>query len=169
MKSIRLGREKLFSQVWVRPMGYLARDLGVTAATLRDACKRMAIPVPAVGYWVAMRAGTAAAPPALPDYDGPTYVTVNCQPRETLVEWVERTTPTEPAAQPIKRRGVARASGTAPPQLVPLRVWATLLLGEHAPHNNTLLRWVHDGRIQPQPKRIGRKWFVKPDAEYIGD
>jgi predicted site-specific integrase-resolvase len=52
---------------------------------------------------------------------------------------------------------------------VPLQEWAKLLMGEHAPHNNTLLRWVHEGRIQPQPVKIGRKWFVRPDAEYISD
>lgn len=27
---------------------------------------------------------------------------------------------------------------------------------EQAPHKNTLLRWIHDGRNQPQPKKIGR-------------
>jgi hypothetical protein len=37
------------------------------------------------------------------------------------------------------------------------------------PHENTLLRWVHDGRIQPQPKKIGKSWQVKRDAQYVAD
>ncbi|WP_426117249.1 hypothetical protein [Massilia sp. PWRC2] len=28
---------------------------------------------------------------------------------------------------------------------------------------------VHDGRIHPQPKKIGRQWWVAPYAEYVGD
>jgi predicted site-specific integrase-resolvase len=43
------------------------------------------------------------------------------------------------------------------------------MFGEHAPHANTLLRWVHEGRIQPPPKKIGRKWWVVPSAEYLAD
>ncbi|WGG52597.1 excisionase [Rugamonas sp. DEMB1] len=39
----------------------------------------------------------------------------------------------------------------------------------YAPHPNTLLRWVHEGRIQPQPRRIGRTWWVTPAADYRGD
>lgn len=35
------------------------------------------------------------------------------------------------------------------------------------PHNNTLLRWVHDGRIHPQPKKIGRVWQVQRGAQYV--
>lgn len=166
---IQLRREKLHNQIWGRPIGYLARDLGVTTATLREACRVMAIPVPAVGYWAATRSGRSDTPPALPEHDGPTSVTVNGQPRETLVDWVNRETPTQPATQLMKRRGVALDAGTAPPQLVPLKVWANLLLGAHAPHYNTLLRWAHEGRIQPQPKKIGRRWFVSPNADYVGD
>lgn len=32
------------------------------------------------------------------------------------------------------------------------------------PHTNTLLRWVHDGRIQPQPKKVGKAWQVTRDT-----
>ncbi|HEX7644879.1 MAG TPA: excisionase [Burkholderiaceae bacterium] len=30
-------------------------------------------------------------------------------------------------------------------------------------------RWVHDGRIQPPPKKVGKAWFVSPNAEYWND
>lgn len=55
------------------------------------------------------------------------------------------------------------------PRYIPLTVWGALLLGEHAPHYNTLLRWVHEGFIQPQPVKIGRKWCVRKDAAYVPD
>jgi hypothetical protein len=55
------------------------------------------------------------------------------------------------------------------PRYIPLEVWANLLLGEHAPHKNTLLRWVHDGFIYPQPVKIGKLWCVRKDAAYIPD
>lgn len=55
------------------------------------------------------------------------------------------------------------------PRLVPLKEWAKLVFGDYAPHVNTLHRWVNDGRIYPQPQKVGKNWFVKPTAEYKGD
>jgi len=49
---------------------------------------------------------------------------------------------------------------------VTLQEWAALMFSK-IPHNNTLLRWVHDGRIQPQPKKVGKAWQVKRDAQYV--
>jgi predicted site-specific integrase-resolvase len=51
---------------------------------------------------------------------------------------------------------------------VTLREWAAMMFSK-IPHENTLLRWVHDGRIQPQPKKIGKSWQVKRDAQYVAD
>ncbi|MFM0324805.1 excisionase [Caballeronia glebae] len=53
------------------------------------------------------------------------------------------------------------------PRLIPVSEWALLVFGDHKPHPSTLLRWVHDRRIQPQPKKIGRAYFVDPKAEYV--
>lgn len=55
------------------------------------------------------------------------------------------------------------------PRLVPLAEWAKIVFGDHAPHPNTLHRWTHEGRIYPQPKKVGKNWFVSPQAEYRGD
>ena len=53
-------------------------------------------------------------------------------------------------------------------RLIPVSEWAVEVFGEkHRPHANTLLRWVHDGRIRPHPKKVGRTYFVEPSAEYI--
>jgi hypothetical protein len=51
---------------------------------------------------------------------------------------------------------------------VTLQEWATSMFSK-VPHSNTLLRWVHDGRIQPQPKKIGKHWQVERSAVYTSD
>jgi len=55
------------------------------------------------------------------------------------------------------------------PWYISVTVWIKLLLGEHALHQNTILCWVHKGRIQPQPVKIGRFWYVQKDVAYIPD
>lgn len=166
---IHLKRNRLYLEVWSRPIGYLARDWGMTSAKLREVCKALQIPLPTVGHWAAARAGRQPDPPPLPDYEGPMSLTLDAEPRETLAEWVARGD-----RPPLKRATVrtatpARTLTGAPPRLVPVAVWASIVFGEHAPHANTLHRWVHDGRIYPPAKKVGRKWFVTPAAEYVGD
>jgi hypothetical protein len=97
-------------------------------------------------------------------------------PKESLVDWVLKN------RADLQPKGPARTPGPPShsmhlqpedtiglPRYIPLTVWGTLLLGEHAPHENTLRRWVHDGRIQPQPVKIGKSWCVRKDAAYIPD
>lgn len=165
----RLNRDHLYMEVWLRPIGHIARDWDITSANLRAACKALGVTVPSVGHWAAIRAGDAPQPPALPISEDATTITAETRPRESLVEWMKRGD--MPAAPKKERKVIAplKTASTVQPRYVPLSVWATAVFGEFAPHNNTLLRWVHDGRIQPQPRKIGRLWWVKPDAEYIGD
>jgi len=98
------------------------------------------------------------------------------KPKESLVDRVMKNT------AELNAKGLVRAP-TSPrgsmhllpedtiglPRYIPLKVWGELLLGEHAPHYNSLLRWVHDGFIQPQPIKIGRRWCVRKDAAYVPD
>jgi hypothetical protein len=60
-------------------------------------------------------------------------------------------------------------SAVLPPKLVCLTDWAKITFGEKIPHVNTLRRWVNDGRISPRPQKIGKAWYVKPNAEYKAD
>jgi len=98
--------------------------------------------------------------------------------RESLADWVMKGSAGVPAL------GTARPPSPAPtrnsmhllpedthglPRYIPVTVWIKLLLGEYAPHQNTILRWVHEGRIQPQPVKTGRFWYVRKDAAYIPD
>lgn len=57
-------------------------------------------------------------------------------------------------------------SAVMQPKLVSLKDWAQMTFGERTPHVNTLRNWVNNGRIYPRPMKIGRGWFVKPDAQY---
>lgn len=57
-------------------------------------------------------------------------------------------------------------SKTIEPRYVTLPEWGAMMFSK-VPHPNTLLRWVHEGRIQPQPKKIGRAWWVMPAAKYV--
>jgi len=57
---------------------------------------------------------------------------------------------------------------TIQPRFITLTEWASMMFSK-VPHNNTLLRWVHEGRIQPQPKKIGRMYRVARNAEYMAD
>ena len=52
-------------------------------------------------------------------------------------------------------------------QLIPVRAWAAAVFGEHTPHRNTLLSWIKNGHIRPFPKKVGRRYFCRPDAEYV--
>jgi hypothetical protein len=53
------------------------------------------------------------------------------------------------------------------PQLIPIATWAVAVFGEHKPHANTLLNWVHGGKIAPAPMKIGRRYFCAPNARYV--
>ncbi|RQR94542.1 hypothetical protein DIE04_18990 [Burkholderia sp. Bp8994] len=66
-----------------------------------------------------------------------------------------------------KTRPPTSAATKHKPKLIPLQVWAEQTFGEYAPHRNTLLSWVKNGKICPFPKKVGRRYFVTPEAEYI--
>lgn len=52
-------------------------------------------------------------------------------------------------------------------QLIPVRAWAEAMFGDLAPHANTLLNWIKNGKIRPVPRKVGRQYFCRPDAEYV--
>jgi hypothetical protein len=53
-------------------------------------------------------------------------------------------------------------------QLISLRNWAQALFGEQMPHRHTLRNWVNGGKIRPMPIKMGRSYFCRPDAQYVG-
>lgn len=50
-------------------------------------------------------------------------------------------------------------------RLVRIEQWAASRF-ERAPTAATLRRWCRIGCISPAPRKIGRAWFVAPDAQW---
>ncbi|ASW00520.1 hypothetical protein CJU94_19615 [Paraburkholderia aromaticivorans] len=53
------------------------------------------------------------------------------------------------------------------PKLIPIAVWAEETFGDYAPPVRTIRSWIRAGKIYPMPVKIGRSYYVKPDAEYV--
>jgi hypothetical protein len=97
------------------------------------------------------------------------------KPKQSLADWVRQNESDLPRAAPAKR-GQKPAPAAPPAIAAPKPLTRYITLNEWAasqfsvvPHYNTLIRWVHDGRIYPQPVKIGRAWQVRPHAEYVCD
>ncbi|WP_244120589.1 excisionase [Burkholderia gladioli] len=73
----------------------------------------------------------------------------------------------QPIEQPPRHAPTKEIGTKEKPKLIPLQVWAEQTFGEHAPHANTLRRWVRNGKILPVPIKVGRSYFVRPEAEYF--
>ena len=155
-----LSRIELYASVWKHPVGQLARRMNITSATLRDACKVMSIPLPPLGHWQRTPKPT---PTPLPPHDGPDTYPTRVPQRELLAKAVTSTPREAKATEP------GPPPKAASPRYVTLDQWAVSMFGEHKPHFNTLRKWVNEGRIQPQPKKMGIRWWVVPAAEYVGD
>ena len=51
---------------------------------------------------------------------------------------------------------------------VTLQAWAEGNLGiEPTPCYRTLLRWLHSDLIYPRPVKVGKSYYVDPDAVYV--
>lgn len=50
---------------------------------------------------------------------------------------------------------------------VTLPVWAAKLW-DPPPSQRTLERWTRNGNIIPAPQKVGRSYYVVPDAKYVG-
>ena len=50
---------------------------------------------------------------------------------------------------------------------IKLKLWAEKNFNP-APHRNTIVNWLKDGRISPAPEFIGRSYFVDENARYVG-
>jgi len=52
------------------------------------------------------------------------------------------------------------------PKLIPLEEWAERIFGDGRPCRNTLYNWRKFGWIVPSPIKIGRRYYVEPNAVY---
>lgn len=51
--------------------------------------------------------------------------------------------------------------------LITLREWGDRTYGESVPTINTLRKWARTKMIAPHPKKHGREYFVRPNAQFI--
>jgi hypothetical protein len=80
---IRLTRAELYQKVWAAPMTTVAKEFGLSAAALANACRRHNVPLPPVGHWTKIEVGHKITPPPLiPDSGG--RETVGIYVRERL-------------------------------------------------------------------------------------
>lgn len=190
--EVILDREELYRDVWSKGAGMVARKYDLTEGDIRKACFALDVPRPARGHWSKVKEGNAPSAPPLPPSSASTYVctTVKRKPtpgkepapkkpakqRDSLVKWVLKNRAEMQAQKSVKAPAPPYGSMhllpedmIGLPRYIPLTFWIALLLGEHAPHPNTVLRWVHDGRIYPQPIKVGKSWNVRKDAAYVPD
>lgn len=59
-------RERLYEEVWGRPMVEVAKHYKVSDATIRKVCKDLNVPIPTAGHWNKVRAGNGVEQEPLP-------------------------------------------------------------------------------------------------------
>lgn len=64
------NREKLYEEVWDKPVVQVAAVYGVSDVMIHKICKSLDIPVPPRGYWARVRAGEKLKKPPLPANEG---------------------------------------------------------------------------------------------------
>lgn len=64
------NRQKLYEEVWAKPVVQIAVQYGVSDVAIHKVCKSLQIPVPPRGYWAKLRAGEKMSKPPLPDIKG---------------------------------------------------------------------------------------------------
>jgi len=81
-KTIRFVRQKLFEQVWEKPMTTLAAEYGLSDVGLRKICKRLIVPLPPQGYH--LRTHKGQRPPLPPIRNGETVYTTHIYEPEQM-------------------------------------------------------------------------------------
>lgn len=69
------NREKLYKEVWAKPVVQVAVQYGVSDVAIHKICKSLNVPVPPRGYWARIRAGEKIKKPPLPAAKGITEKT----------------------------------------------------------------------------------------------
>ena len=64
--TLRYERVKLYEEVWAEAVTTVAKRYGISDVALRKICKKLAVPVPPLGYWARVAAGRKPPTPLLP-------------------------------------------------------------------------------------------------------
>ena len=63
----RAARQRLYDEVWARPMVKVAKSYGVSDVAVKKWCKKLNIPTPGLGYWAKIEHGKKVKQIPLPD------------------------------------------------------------------------------------------------------
>jgi len=81
-KWIRLTRSELHQKVWAAPIKKVAQELGISAPSLANACRKHNIPLPSAGCWTKVELGYKIAPtPLIPELSGNEAVQIHIRER----------------------------------------------------------------------------------------
>ena len=72
--TLRYERAKLYEEVWVEAVTTVAKRYGISDVALRKICRKLAVPLPPLGYWAKLAAGKKLPTPPLPKHSGPTEI-----------------------------------------------------------------------------------------------
>jgi len=77
MEQVKLTRKELYDLVWAQPMSRLAKKYKISDNGLRKICKRINIPIPAMGHWQRIQYGKQVIVSKLPTkYEGKDEITL---------------------------------------------------------------------------------------------
>ena len=66
----KYDRDKLYNEIWKKPMTTVAASYGISDVALNKMCKKLNVPTPGKGYWQKVRAGAKIDRPPLPEDKG---------------------------------------------------------------------------------------------------
>ena len=72
--TLRYERVKPYQEVWTEAVTIVAKRYGISDVALRKICKKLAVPLPPLGYWAKLAAGKKPPTPPLPKYSGPAEI-----------------------------------------------------------------------------------------------
>lgn len=96
------NREKLYQEVWAKPVTEVAKQYQVSDAAIHKVCRSLDIPTPGPGYWAKVKAGKPVKQTPLPHSDKPAAKSgvrtgLEAQP-QTAAEILQFLTPEERSA-----------------------------------------------------------------------
>ena len=72
--TLRYERAKPYEEVWAEAVTTVAKRYGISDVALRKICRKLAVPLPPLGYWAKIAAGKKHPTPPLPKYSGPAEI-----------------------------------------------------------------------------------------------
>ena len=72
--TLRYERAKLYEEVWIEAVTTVAKRYGISDVALRKLCRKLAVPLPPLGYWAKIAAGKKLPTPPLPKHSGPVEI-----------------------------------------------------------------------------------------------